>query len=112
MYTVIRSYDLTPGTREEVIQRVQERFVPLLNHVPGFRSYMLMEGGDNNVTSISTFNTLADAKAATRLTQDWHTEQVNVFIQRASKLAAGQVRAQNESARLPSTIQTEEPACC
>ena len=43
MYTVIRLYDLIPGTREEFIQRVQERLVPLLNHVPGFRAFTLME---------------------------------------------------------------------
>ena len=94
MYIVIRSYELIPGTREEFIQRVQERLVPLLNHVPGFRAFTLMEAGDNNVTFISTFNKFADAKASARLTQDWHTEHLNVFIQRYTRIAAGQVRIQ------------------
>ena len=94
MYTVIRSYDLIPGTREEFIQRVQERLVPLLNHVPGFRAFTLLETGDNNVIFISTFNKLADAKASARLTNDWHTEHLNVFIQEYTRVAAGQVRVQ------------------
>jgi len=94
MYIVIRSYDLIPGTREEFIQRVQERLVPLLNRVPGFRAFSLMEAGDNNVTFISTFNKFADAKASARLTQEWHTEHLNVFIQEYTRIAAGEVRVQ------------------
>ena len=96
MYTVIRSYELIPGTREEFIQRVEERLVPLLNHVPGFRAFTLMETGDNNVTFISTFNKLADAKASVRLTNDWHTEHLNVFIQGYTRIAAGEVRVQQD----------------
>jgi heme-degrading monooxygenase HmoA len=92
MYTVIRSYELIPGTREEFIQRVVERLVPLLNHVPGFRRFTLLESGDNNVIFISTFNKFADAKASARLTQEWHTEHLNVFIQRYTRIAAGEVR--------------------
>ena len=94
MYIVIRSYDLIPGTREEFIQRVLERLVPLLNHVPGFRSFTLLESGDNNVTFISTFNKFADAKASARITNDWHTEHLNVFIQRYTRIAAGEARVQ------------------
>ena len=94
MYIVIRSYDLIPGTREEFIQRVQERLVPLLNHVPGFRAFTLMEVGDNNVIFISTFNKFADAKASARITNDWHTEHLNVFIQKYTRMAAGEARVQ------------------
>ncbi len=92
MYTVIRSYNLIPGTREEFIQRVQERLVPLLNRVPGFLAFTLLESGENNVTFISTFNKFADAKASARLTNDWHTDHLNVFIQEYTRIAAGEVR--------------------
>jgi hypothetical protein len=94
MYTVIRSYNLIPGMREQFIQRVQERLVPLLNRVPGFLTFTLLESGDNNVTFISTFNKFADAKASARLTNDWHTEHLNVFIQEYTRIAAGEVRIQ------------------
>jgi heme-degrading monooxygenase HmoA len=94
MYIVIRSYDLIPGKREELIRRVQEKLVPLLNHVPGFRAFTLMEVGDNNVVFISTFNKFADAKASVRLTNDWHTEHLNVFIKEYTRIAAGEARIQ------------------
>jgi len=108
MYLMIRSYDLVPGTREAFIQHVQERLVPLLNHVPGFQAFTLMETGENNVTFISTFHTLADAKAAVRLTSSWLAEPPEFFIQAVTKLAAGQVRVPNDPARLPPTTQDEE----
>ncbi len=94
MHTVIRSYILVPGIRQEFIKRVQERLVPLLNHVPGFRAFTLMEAGDNDVIFISTFHTLADAKASARITQEWHTHHLNTFIQAYSRVAAGEVRVQ------------------
>jgi len=94
MYLEIHTYDLIPGTREEFIQRVQERLVPLLNRVPGFQAFTLLEAGDNNVTFISTFNKFADAKASARLTNDWHTEHLNVFIKGYTRIAAGEVRVQ------------------
>ncbi len=94
MYTVIRSYALVAGTREQFIKRVQQRLVPLLNHVPGFRSFTLMEAEDHDVIFISTFNKLVDAKASARITQDWHTQQLNTFIQAYSRVTAGEVRVQ------------------
>jgi len=105
MYLVIRTYELTLGTREEFIQHVQERLVPLLNHVPGFRAFSLVEAGDNNVTFIGTFHALADAKASARLTRDWIAKNTEFFIQGVTTLAAGQVRVPNEPVCLPPTIQ-------
>ncbi len=103
MYTVIRKYDLFPGTKEEFIQDVQERLVPLINQVPGFRAYTLVETGDNEVVVVSTFNTLADARVSARMTGEWVTEHTELFIQGFAKLAAGQVRVQSEPARLPNS---------
>ncbi len=107
MYTVIRKYDLFPGTKEQFIRDVQERLIPIINRVPGFRAYSLLEVGDNEVVVISTFNTLADAKVSARLTGEWVTEHTDLFIQGFLKLAAGQVRVQSEAAHL-SPVSREE----
>jgi hypothetical protein len=55
MYTVIRTYNLIRGTKEGLIQHVQESLVPLLNHVPGFLAYFLVDVGENEVAIISTY---------------------------------------------------------
>ena len=97
MYTVIRAYTIIPRTKEELIQDVQTRLVPLLNHVPGFQSYSLLDVGDNEVVVISTFNTLADAKASARLTGEWVADHAEICIQGYAKLTAGVERVHSES---------------
>ncbi len=57
MYTTIYTYDLLPGTKERFIQDMQERLVPFLDHVPGFRTFSLVESGDHNVTCTCTYDT-------------------------------------------------------
>ncbi len=79
MYTVMRKYDLTPGTKDKMIQDVQARLVPVLIRVPGFREYALVEERDNEVVITSTLNTFADAKASARLTKGWRVAHVEFF---------------------------------
>jgi heme-degrading monooxygenase HmoA len=75
MYTVIRKYDVIPGTLEEFIQHVQESLVPILNRVPGCRAFYLLEVGDNEAAAISIFDTLADARGAAKQTAAWVAER-------------------------------------
>jgi hypothetical protein len=107
MYNVMRKYDLIPGTKEKIIQDMQERLVPILSRVPGFRAYSLVEFGDNEVAITSTFDTLADAKASARLTRDWLVEHVELF-QGFSTIGAGEVRVHSASVRLPQTGGEEQ----
>ena len=103
MYTVIRKYNLIRGSKEELIQHVQESLVPLLNKVPGFRAFFLVDAGDNEVAIISIFDTLADAKAAAPLMEEWVAEYAESFLQGNSKIAAGQVRIQQYQKMIAST---------
>jgi len=107
MYTVIRKYDVIPGTLEEFIQHVQESLVPILNRVPGFRAYYLLEVGDNEAAAISIFDTLADARGAAKQTAAWVAEHTELFFQGFSKPMAGPVRVQSEPVRLSSTSREE-----
>jgi heme-degrading monooxygenase HmoA len=107
MYTVIRKYDLIPGTVEVFIQHVQKSLVPIINRVPGFREYSLVEVGDDEVVAISIFDTLADAKASARQTAVWVAEHTELFFQGFSKPMAGQVRVYSGPACLPHTSEHE-----
>jgi heme-degrading monooxygenase HmoA len=98
MYAVIRNYDLFPGTKEEFIQQVQKSLMPIMNQVPGFRAYYLVEVGDNEMAVVSMFETLGDAKASAQKTIAWVTEHTDLFFQGFSKPMAGQVRVQSEAA--------------
>jgi heme-degrading monooxygenase HmoA len=103
MYTAIRAYDLIPGTVEEFIHHVQKSLVPIISQVPGFRAYSLVEVGDNEVVAISSFDSLADAKAAARQTAGWVAEHTEWFFQGISKPMAGEVRVQSGPTHLPQT---------
>lgn len=94
MYTVIRTYDLIPGTVEEFIKNVQKSLVPILNRIPGLREYSLVEVADNEVVAISSFDSFADAKASAHQIAGWVAEHTDVFFQGFSKPMTGEVRVQ------------------
>jgi heme-degrading monooxygenase HmoA len=107
MYTVVRKYDLIPGTIEEFIQHVQKSLVPILIRVPGFREYSLVDVGDDEVVAISVFDSLADAKVSARQTAGWVAEHTELFFQEFSKAMAGQVRVHCEPACLSRSSHEE-----
>lgn len=78
MYCTLRQYD---GCTDVASFKEQvEKLLPTIREMPGFTSYLLIDGGDNDVTSISTFETKAQADAA--------NEQVAGIISKDSALSA------------------------
>lgn len=98
MYTVIRKYNLIPGTLEEFIQQVRTSLVPILSRMAGFKDYYLVEIGDNEVVVITLFETLADAKASGQKTVTWINEHTDLYFQGFSKPMAGLVRVHSDHA--------------
>ena len=76
MIATIRRYKAQKGTLEEVGQRVQAEFVPLLARQPGFVSYTAVNMGDDNVMSVSVFLDRAAAEAANRAAAEWVKENI------------------------------------
>ncbi len=107
MYTVVRNYYLHPGTIEEFIQQVQRGLVPIINQLPGFISYDLAKIGENEVVVITTFESLADAKAAAQKTMTWINEHTDLYFQGFSKPMAGLVRVHCNGAHPASTNREE-----
>ena len=107
MYTVIRTYDLVPGSVEEFIQQVQKSLVPIINQVPGFREYSLVEIGENEVIAISIFDSLDNAKVSARKTSVWIAEHTEQFFQGFSKPMVGPVRIFSGPVCLPKSNHEE-----
>jgi hypothetical protein len=103
MYTMIRTYNIFPKTVEDFIQDVQENLLPILRQMSGFRAYDLVESEDNEVVIISTYDSLADAKVAARLTMDWVGKHPELYFQGFSKPLAGEVRVHSGPIRPPQT---------
>lgn len=92
MYASIRKYYLIPGTAEEFMQRVQEGFVPLISQVQGFRAYYVLQVRDDQVISVSLFDSPAGAEESVRRAADWVAKNISSFIQGRSEIAVGHVR--------------------
>jgi heme-degrading monooxygenase HmoA len=74
MYALIRQYEgLDANTRQTATQKANEELRPILSKAPGFVSYELLkpEGADGAVTSISVFNSRAEAEASGQVAQEW-----------------------------------------
>ena len=74
MNICIRRYQ-SPDT-VELSRRVQEGFVPLIGKSPGFLAYYAIDSGDGNWTSISIFDTQAEADHSTLLAGEWAKKNV------------------------------------
>src|SRR2546428_560881 len=56
-YMAIRKYHIIPGTGEEFLHRVQAGFVPIISRIPGFIAYDALQVGNDQIISISVFDT-------------------------------------------------------
>ncbi|SRR6266436_2779742 len=96
MYTVIRKYYVIPGRGDELMRRVQEDIVPILNQVPGFQAYYALQAGRDKVITMSLFDTCADAREAGRQTAAWIAEHAAWFFHGLPEVMAGEVQVHSE----------------
>jgi quinol monooxygenase YgiN len=74
MYALIRQYEgLDENMRQTATRKANDELRPILSKAPGFVSYELLEpeDADGAVTSISVFNSRAEAEASGKLAQEW-----------------------------------------
>src|SRR5450759_5784278 len=91
MYIAVRKYAIIPGSVNEVLQRVQESFVPLITRTAGFIAYDAMPIGNNYLVTSSIFDTRAGAEESILLALRWVQENIGEFIQGPPVLTVDQV---------------------
>ena len=90
-YLAIRQYQLAPGhTMEELAALVESGFMPILQQVPGFQEYFLVETGEG-VLSISVFTDQAGAEESTRRAADWVQQNLTGFYTGPPTVTTGSV---------------------
>lgn len=107
MYTVIRKYDLVPDTSEEFLSDVQESLIPIIKRLPGLREFSVVEVAENELVTISVFDSLTDAKASARQTAAWVAEHTESFFQGFSKAMTGPIRVHSGPSCLPQPTHEE-----
>ena len=91
MFTIVRKFRLTRGSKQEVTRRVQDSFVPLLRELPGFRGYYLLDGGPDVLISIRVFDSPEEALASNEIAADWIRNHVLEFVKGMPEVMAGEV---------------------
>jgi hypothetical protein len=95
MFAVVRRYTLRPGGAHELAVRVEKEFVPIIKAVPGFVSYMYLEGGQewgrDVFTTISVFSNREGAEASVRAAAKWVGENLAEFEPSQPSVTAGEV---------------------
>jgi hypothetical protein len=94
MYASIRRYKTSPGAADELVQRVNQGFVPLVSRAPGFVAYYLLDAGNDIVASMSIFQDQAGAEESNRLAADWVRENIASLFEGPPEITAGLMRVQ------------------
>ena len=91
MYSAIRKYSIKLNFMNEVMQRIQGEFLQIINREPGFIAYYAMRVGNNEVLTISVFETQAGAEGSTPMALEWVTRNLDGFVQGEPQTKVGWV---------------------
>jgi hypothetical protein len=93
MHATIRRYEGVDASRtDELSRKVNESLLPRLNKLSGFGGYYLIEAGNGVMTSVSLFETSAQADESTHLVVDWiQEEELEKALPTPPKITSGKV---------------------
>jgi hypothetical protein len=91
MYISIRRYQTDPSVVDELMQRIDEEFVPIISSGPGFMAYYTVNGGNGVISTISVFEDLAGAQESDEKAARW-VKTVPTLLPDPPTITEGQVR--------------------
>jgi hypothetical protein len=93
MFATIRRYESIDQARTtELVKKADETLLPSLSELPGFSGYSLIEAGNGVMSSITYFDTSAQADESTRLASNWVREQkLEKALPSPPKITSGEV---------------------
>ena len=92
MYSVIRKYQFDPSASQEIAQKIQDGFVPLLRQTPGFVAYYWLDTGQGQGASLGVFQDEAGADESVRIAADFVKENLASLLGKP-EITKGEVRA-------------------
>ncbi len=91
MHTVIRQYQVDPGSVDEITRGVNEDLLPLIRDVSGFQAYYALDAGGGTIASVSVFEDRAGAEESSRVAADWIRENMASLFPNPPELLQGEV---------------------
>lgn len=77
----IATYTITSGTFQEIADAAEAGVLPLFRSVPGFVSYGVADLGDDELLSMSIWETRAAAEQATGAVAEWVKDNLSDKVQ-------------------------------
>ncbi len=91
MYMSIRRYKTDINLVDEVMQQVEESFLPQVSQIPGFINYYGVDSGDGVVAFINIFQSEDGAEQSNRLATKWVKENLSSYFPMPADITAGKV---------------------
>jgi hypothetical protein len=77
----ISVYNVSRGSVQEVAKRAQEGMLPIFRQQPGLIAYEGVGVGPETIISLTTWQTVQQAEAATRQAADWVRQNIATMVQ-------------------------------
>jgi hypothetical protein len=93
MHTTVRRYEgIDQSRKSELARKVGENLLPRLSKLPGFNGYYLIDAEEDVMSSISFFDTSAQADESTRFVASWlREEKLENALPNSPKITVGEV---------------------
>ena len=93
MFATIRRYESVDKSRtSELVKKADEGLVPKLSELPGFGGYSLIDTGNGVISTVSFFETSAQADHSTKVAGDWlREEKLDSALPNPPKITTGEV---------------------
>jgi hypothetical protein len=93
MFSTIRRYEgIDQARTSELVKTADETLLPSLSELPGFSGYFLIDAGNGVMSSISFFDTLAQADESSSVAANWVREhKLETALPNPPKITRGEV---------------------
>ncbi len=99
MHGVVREYRLDPANVDEVIRRIAEGGVPILQSIPGFGSYAINDIGDGRIITYTVYDDATGANESTRRAAVWVRDNIRSLLPNPPTVTEGDLRVRERENR-------------
>lgn len=91
MYLVVRNYKRIEGNKQEISNKIDKEFVPLISKIKGFVDYYCLYHDENSLLSVSVFQDEKGANESVKAAADWVAKNLAKYFPVKPEVIAGEV---------------------
>ncbi len=92
MYINVRRYETHPEKTDQIIEKIEQGFVPILKAQPGFVSYEIFVAGKGVIVTMSRFKDDGGAKLSREKAAEWVRANVKDDFHNRPIIMAGEIK--------------------